>query len=55
MQHVAGMKDSELIIAVNRDSSAPIFAVSHYGVIADMFEIARELRKAYPPTGAQLS
>jgi len=55
MQHVAGMKESELIVAVNWDLSAPIFSVSHYGITADMFEIAKELRKACTRTGTQSS
>nr|HDO80828.1 electron transfer flavoprotein subunit alpha/FixB family protein [Candidatus Bathyarchaeota archaeon] len=38
-QHVMGMKDSELIIAVNRDSEAPIFGVAHYGAVADLLDV----------------
>ncbi|MEM3464839.1 MAG: electron transfer flavoprotein subunit alpha/FixB family protein [Candidatus Jordarchaeales archaeon] len=42
-QHVMGMKDSELIIAVNKDPQAPIFNVAHYGVIADVQELLPKL------------
>lgn len=42
-QHVVGMRDSELIIAVNKDPQAPIFSVAHYGVVADVQEILPKL------------
>ncbi len=38
-EHVEGMKDSELIIAINKDPSAPIFNIAHYGVCADLNDI----------------
>ena len=39
-EHVEGMKDSDLIIAVNTDPNAPIFDVAHYGVVADLLDLA---------------
>jgi electron transfer flavoprotein alpha subunit len=46
VQHLAGMRGADLIIAVNSDPEAPIFSVAHYGAVADMFEIADELQAA---------
>jgi len=46
MQHVAGMKDSGLIIAVNTDPSAPIFEYAHYGVVGNVLEVLPALAKA---------
>lgn len=46
VQHLAGMRNAETIIAVNSDPEAPIFGVAHYGAVADLFEVADELEQA---------